>query len=90
MKAHSHPNDSAITATINGAVMAPIVEPELNTPVANALSRLGNHSAVVFTAAGKLPAYPIPRMARMTLKPNTVLTAACNIPPRLQTKIVIV
>jgi len=45
-----------IQGTTNGAAMAPMFEPELNIPVAKALSFLGNHSATVLIAAGKFPA----------------------------------
>src|SRR5439155_9348264 len=40
--------------------------PELSRPVANARSRLGNHSATVLMATGKLPASPRPSAARAT------------------------
>src|ERR1017187_5615991 len=59
--AHLHPQRSAMKGTASGASTAPMFDPELNNPVAKARSRLGNHSAIVLTAAGKLLASPTPR-----------------------------
>jgi hypothetical protein len=50
--------------------MAPIFEPELKMPVARARSFFGNHSAMVFTAPGKLPASPKAREKRATPNPT--------------------
>ena len=51
----------------SGVTIAPILEPALNTPVANARSFFGNHSATVLIAAGKLPDSVRPRNARAIL-----------------------
>ncbi len=49
---------AAITGTEMGAMSAPTCAPELNMLVEKALSFFGKNSAVVFIAAGKLPASP--------------------------------
>ena len=51
-----------------GAAIAPIVEPELKSPIAKARSFLGNHSATVFTEAGKFADSPKPNAARANAK----------------------
>src|ERR1043166_6217762 len=66
-----HPNASVIHGTTSGVTTAPMFVPELKMPVASARSFLGNHSATVLIAAGKLPASPLPRNARATPKPDT-------------------
>ena len=68
INAHCHPSVRVIPVTITGAVIAPIVDPELKSPAAKALSFLGNYSATVFTAAGKLAASPIPNTNRAAAK----------------------
>ncbi len=68
-------------------MMAPTFAPALNTPVAKALSLLGNHSAVVLIAAGKLPDSPRPSPNRATQKPIRLKagrTRAWSIPKMLQ------
>src|SRR6476661_2565258 len=67
--------------------MAPILEPELKMPVARALSFLGNHSAVVLIAAGKLPDSVKPKAALATKKPRVDFTKACPIAAILQATI---
>src|SRR6478735_9611754 len=57
--------------TVNGATIAPMLEPELKIPVARALSFFGNHSATVLMDAGKFPASPKPSTNRTTMKPIT-------------------
>ncbi len=52
--------ESAMIGTTAGARMAPTLEPALKMPVAKARSFLGNHSATVLMAAGKLPDSPMP------------------------------
>ena len=84
------PSTDTIAPTIKGASMAPTLVEASKIPVAKALSLLGNHSATVFMAAGKLPASPIPSPKRATIKPARLkagLTAACSIPKKLQTAI---
>ena len=54
MNADCHPYVRVRKGTAAGATTAPIFAPELNTPVANALSFFGNHSAIALTAAGKI------------------------------------
>src|SRR4029079_14751115 len=71
MKAYSQPHRSAIMGTTHGATIAPMLEPALKTPVANARSFRGNHSATVLIAAGKFPDSPRPSANR----------AAANCPP---------
>lgn len=61
IKAHRHPNCMAIKGTANGAMIAPMFDPELNIPTASALSLSENHSETALIALGKLPASPRPR-----------------------------
>src|SRR5690349_7082433 len=82
--AHCQPHALTMNGTVKGAVMAPMFVPELKIPVAKALSFLGNHSATVFTAAGKFPASLNPRTERAVIKPVTVRTKACPTDARLQ------
>ncbi len=77
-KAHRQPQVTAIKGTVKGAIMAPMFAPELNIPVASALSFLGNHSATVLMAEGKLPASLKPKAERTTPKPNVLLANAWN------------
>ena len=87
MKAARHPQVSAIHGTTRGVTIAPMFEPALNIPVANARSRTGNHSATVLIDAGKFPDSPTPSAKRATPKPVTVRASACAIAARLQTTI---
>src|SRR5215472_17501703 len=73
-----------IQGTTSGVSVAPRLVPELNTPVASARSLLGNHSATVLTAAGKLPASPTPSATRATPNPSGVRARACAAAERLQ------
>jgi hypothetical protein len=57
--------------------MAPTLEPALKMPVAVARSFLGNHSAVVLIAAGKLPASPMPSANRAAMKLSVPRASAC-------------
>ncbi len=84
INAHCQPNATDMPDTITGDIIAPTVEPELNSPVAKALSFLGNHSATLFTAAGKLADSPNPRAKRADTKPITLLAVACAIAEILQ------
>ena len=84
IKAHCQPQNSAIKGTVNGATIAPILAPELKIPVARALSFLGNHSATVLIAAGKLPASLTPRALRAIPKPNTLVAKAWHTAATLQ------
>ena len=61
---------------MNKAKTTPTLVPALKIPVANPRSFLGNHSATVFTAAGKWPASPIPKNMRATLNPTTYFASA--------------
>ena len=67
-----------------GATTAPILLPELKIPVAKARSFLGNHSAVAFTAEGKLADSPIPNIKRAKPKPKAPRAAAWKQPAKLQ------
>src|SRR5512142_1579731 len=73
-----------IAGTAIGAIIAPTLVPELNIPVARARSFLGNHSATVFLAAGKLPDSLRPSSPRHNPKPNTPFATACPIAAMLQ------
>ena len=74
--AHRHPHVTAMNGTVRGAMIAPMLAPELNMPVANARSFFGNHSATVLIAEGKLPASLKPKAERTTPKPNVLLAIA--------------
>ena len=67
--ASSQPQVVTIQGTDSGANMAPTLVPELNIPVANALSFFGKYSAVALIAAGKLPASPKPNNALDNINP---------------------
>src|SRR3954468_15173319 len=75
-KADCQPHLRGIHGTTRGATMAPTLVPALKMPVARARSRLGNHSATDFIAAGKLPASAKPRAKRAVEKPKTERTKA--------------
>lgn len=68
-KVDCQPHWTAIHGTINGARIAPTLAPELNIPVANERSFLGNHSAVALIAQGKFPDSPNPNTNRANIKP---------------------
>src|SRR5436190_23232166 len=74
IKAHCQPQFSTIYGMVKGVMIAPILAPELNMPVAKALSFLGNHSATVLIAAGKLPDSVTPNAPLTTWKPRTEFT----------------
>src|SRR4051812_49346882 len=77
MNADCQPQLRARYGTTAGARIAPTLEPALKIPVAVARSFLGNHSAVVLIAAGKLPDSPMPSMNRAAMKPKVVRASAC-------------
>src|SRR4051812_27737974 len=83
--AHRQPNQVAIHGTVSGAIIAPTLDPGLKIPVASARSFFGNHSATVFTAAGKFPASPSPSAKRATPNPKTDRAPAAAMAARLQT-----
>src|SRR5665647_861340 len=85
IKASCHPQVIAIQGTTSGARIAPTFVPELKIPVARARSFLGNHSATVLIAAGKLPASLTPSNPRQTPNPKVLLAVACKIEAILQT-----
>ena len=60
-------------------MIAPIFDPLLKIPVANARSFLGNHSAVALIAAGKFPDSVIPKKTLAMLNPPTPVAKACQI-----------
>src|SRR5712675_1011863 len=84
IKAHFHPHATAMNGTDNGAKTAPMLAPELNIPVANALSFFGNHSAIVLMAAGKFPDSATPKVARAIMNPNVLCANAWPTAARLQ------
>src|SRR5687768_7981678 len=77
INAHCQPHFSAMKGTVSGAMIAPILDPELKIPVAKALSFFGNHSAVALIAAGKFPAFVTPNAPLATKKPRVLVTAPC-------------
>ena len=80
-KAQRHPQLIVIHGTTSGATSAPTLVPELNTPVASARSRFGNHSATALIDAGKLPASPRPSPKRARLNPATAPPSITNVKP---------
>ena len=84
MNASCHPYVSVIHGTNNGATTAPTFDPALKIPVARARSFLGNHSATVLMAAGKLPASPNPRANLAAPKPKADRAKECAIAEKLQ------
>src|SRR5215467_9345568 len=85
MNAGRHPQLSAIHGTRIGVMIAPTFDPALNTPVASARSRDGNHSATVLIDAGKFPDSPRPSTKRAMLNPDAVRASAIPIADRLHT-----
>src|SRR5262245_5675028 len=71
MNAQYQPNVAVIHGTVIGVTTAPMLVPALKSPVANARSRCGNHSATVLIAAGKLPDSPRPSANRTAMNPAT-------------------
>src|SRR6266545_4103759 len=71
MNAQYQPKRTVMKGTVIGVITAPILVPALNSPVANARSRCGNHSATVLIAAGKFPDSPSPRTKRTRMNPAT-------------------
>jgi hypothetical protein len=69
--AHCHPNRIVMIGTTIGVMSAPMFVPALKSPVANARSDRGNHSATVLIAAGKLPDSPKPSANRAAMNPAT-------------------
>src|SRR5689334_12236507 len=69
----------ASQGTINGAITAPTLVPELKIPPAYDLSFRGNHSATVLNATGKLPASVTPKKERYTIKLVVPVAKACKI-----------
>ena len=70
-----------------GAITEPSAEPLLKIPDAVERSCGGNHSAVSFTAAGQLPASPMPRRKRSAPNCNGVRANACRTAAVVQTAI---
>src|SRR6266576_5716902 len=85
MKAQRQPHVSAIQGTSSGVMIAPVLVPALKTPVASARSSLGNHSATVLIAPGKLADSPSPSRARAAENAAVVRANACPIAARLHT-----
>jgi len=76
MNAHGQPHVRTIHGTTSGVTMAPVLVPALKIPVASARSRLGNHSATVLIAPGKLADSPSPSSARAAENPAAVRAKA--------------
>src|SRR5512133_3297872 len=85
MNADSQPQFFTIHGTTTGARMAPTLVPELNMPVARALSFFGNHSATVLMAAGKFPDSPNPRNPLAIMNPPVLFASACAMAAKDQT-----
>ena len=84
MKAMRQPNMAAIHGTASGVMIAPTLEPALKMPMASARSRLGNHSLVAASAAGKVPASPSAISRRAPISPRVVVKAAWSMCPAAQ------
>src|SRR5262249_24539561 len=85
MKAQRHPQVSAIHGTTSGVTIAPVLVPALKIPVARARSSLGNHSATVLMAPGKLADSPRPSIARAAENAAVVRANACPMAATLHT-----
>jgi hypothetical protein len=82
--AQRQPRWTAIHGTMSGVTIAPMLVPALKTPVARALSFLGNHSATHLMLAGKTPASPNPKAARAATKLGSENAIAWPIEAKLQ------
>src|SRR5262245_179734 len=60
-----------INATAGAEITAPTAVPAFTKPIADDLSRTGNHSAIALVAAGKPPPSPRPKKKRPTTKTAT-------------------
>ena len=78
MNAVCQPNDSAIS-TVTNEIITPTFVPELNSPVARARSRCGNHWPIALIEAGKFPASNAPRKNRATTNPIVPRASAVSI-----------
>src|SRR5215469_3898130 len=78
-KAWRQPKWTTVAAINGGAKIAPTEEPLLKIPEASARSGGGNHSETTFTAAGQLPASPIPSRKRHAPRLHTPPANLCNI-----------
>ena len=78
MNANCHPKFSAIITVMNDT-MTPTFVPELNSPVASARSRCGNHCPMALIDAGKFPASAAPRKNRATANPTVPRARAVTI-----------
>src|SRR3954471_8447942 len=84
-KATCQPQAAVTNPAINGANSPPILLPELNTPVARARSRTGNHVATHLMQVGKLPPSPSPSTTRAIVKPATEATKPWAVEAKHQT-----
>ena len=78
MNANCQPKRSAIITVMNDTI-TPTFVPELNSPVASARSRCGNHCPIALIDAGKFPASAAPRKKRATAKPIVPRASAVSI-----------
>ena len=69
---------------VSAVRITPMLLPAFNTPLANELSFLGNHSEVVFMAYGKLVDSPSPSNARTIFKLKNDRTKPVSNPAILQ------
>lgn len=72
------PHKIATKDTNGTEIAAPMEDPALNIPTANALSFSGNHSLIDLIPAGKFPDSVTPRKNRATENWVTELAKACN------------
>src|SRR5580704_16531153 len=82
--ADCQPRWTVSQGTARGTTIAPTLVPLLKMPVARARSFLGNHSATVLIAAGKLPDSPRPRKKREMPKESAERASAWLMEARLQ------
>src|SRR5881275_1067141 len=68
MKALRHPAQAVIAGTISGAIMAPMLEPLLQTPMARVRASGGTQMATALANPGQAP--PSPTARRVRKKPR--------------------
>src|SRR5680860_716759 len=82
-----HPNWTYKNAIKTGAITLPNEAPALNMPWAIARCFTGNHSPLLLTAPGQLPASPNPKSALKMVSENNPRAKACNTDATDQTRI---
>src|ERR1035437_2368203 len=80
MKAPRQPAMAVTPTTRGGAIMAPRLDPLLQTPMASVRASEGTHAAVALAKAGQAPASPTANRLRNKPKLSGPRVSAVNIP----------